>query len=141
MGRDGVLLVGELAKRSGVTRKALRVYEASNILPPARRTPAGYRVYDPAVLGVVAFVKHAQSLGFRLEEIREIVSIRRSGRAPCSHVKGMIRQKLADVEILRRGLRSLLRSWDSKSDPGAAVCPHIERVKSTKPKGVSKHGK
>src|SRR6184192_2527916 len=122
MGRDGVLLVGELAKRSGVTRKALRVYEASNILPPARRTPAGYRVYDPAVLGVVAFVKHAQSLGFRLEEIREIVSIRRSGRAPCSHVKGMIRQKLADVEILRRGLRSLLRSWDSQGDPGAAVC-------------------
>jgi DNA-binding transcriptional MerR regulator len=141
MGRDGVLLVGELAKRSGVSRKALRVYEATNILPPARRTPAGYRVYDPEVLGVVAFVKHAQSLGFRLEEIREIVSIRRSGRAPCSHVKVMIRQKLADVEVLRRGLRSLLRSWASGGDAGAAVCPHIERVRSTKRKGVSKHGR
>jgi DNA-binding transcriptional MerR regulator len=140
MGRDG-LFVGELAKRSGVTRKALRIYEAGNILPPARRTRAGYRVYDPEVLGLVAFVKHAQGLGFRLEEIREIVAIRRSGRVPCPHVKSMVRQKLADVEVLRRGLRTLLRAWGSRPDPRAAVCPHIERTGSTNRKAVSKHGR
>jgi len=140
MRRDG-LLVGELAKQSGVSRKALRVYEAGNILPPARRTPAGYRVYDPEALGVVTFVRQAQGLGFRLEEIREIVAIRRSGRAPCLHVKGMVRQKLADLEILRRGLRALLRSWHSKGDPSAAVCPHIEGARSKSRREVSKHGR
>ena len=140
MGRNG-LLVGELARRSGVTRKALRVYEAGNILPPARRTHAGYRVYDPDALGTVAFIKQAQGLGFRLEEIREIVAIRRSGRAPCPHVKGLVRQKLADVEVLRRGLRTLLRSWDSRRGPNAAVCPHIERARWMNGKEMSKHGR
>src|SRR5205823_9484138 len=140
MTREG-LLVGELAKRSGVSRKALRIYEAGNILPPARRTRAGYRVYGPEALGVVTFVKQAQSLGFRLEEIREVVAIRRSGHAPCPHVKGMVRQKLADLEILRTGLRALLRSWGSRRDPSAAVCPHIERARSTSRKEVSKHGR
>jgi len=101
MERDG-LLVGELAKRSGVTRKALRIYEAGSILPPARRTRARYRVYDSEALGIVALVKHAQGLGFRLDEIREIVAIRRSGRVPCPHVKGMVRRKLADLEHIER---------------------------------------
>jgi len=140
MARDG-LLVGELAKRTGVTRKALRIYEAGNILAPARRTRAGYRVYDPDAPGIVAFVKHAQSLGFRLEEIREIVAIRRSGRVPCPHVKSMVHQKLADVEALRRGLRAVLRSWGSRRDPSAVVCPHIEAAGSRNRTEVSKHGR
>jgi MerR family transcriptional regulator, copper efflux regulator len=127
MGRDG-LLSGELAKRGGVSRKALRVYEASNILPAARRTTAGYRVYGADALGVVTFVKQAQNLGFRLEEIREIVAIRRSGRAPCPHVRQLVGRKLADLEALRARLRGLLRSWPSQARDTAAVCPHIERA-------------
>jgi MerR family copper efflux transcriptional regulator len=134
------LLVGELVKRGGVTRKALRIYEAGDILPAARRTRAGYRVYELGALRVVAFVKQAQSLGFRLEEIREIVAIRRSGRAPCPHVKRMLRQKLRDLDTLRKGLLALHRSWDSRRDTTAAVCPHIEHSKSMKSKGGEQHG-
>ncbi len=139
MRRDG-LLVGELGKRAGVTRKALRVYEASRILPPARRTPSGYRLYEAEALGIVTFVKQAQRLGFRLEEIREIVALRRSGRVPCAHVKGMVRRKLADLETLRRGLRGLLRSWRSRDTGEAAVCPHIERAGSST-NGRNRHGR
>jgi MerR family transcriptional regulator, copper efflux regulator len=50
------LLIGEVATRSGVSRKALRLYEARGILPPSRRTVAGYRVYPAGTLGVLAFV-------------------------------------------------------------------------------------
>ena len=49
MNRDG-LLIGEVAKRSGASRKALRLYEAAGILPTARRTSSGYRVYDSGAL-------------------------------------------------------------------------------------------
>ena len=41
MDRDG-LLIGEVAKRSGISRKAVRLYEARGILLPAHRTPSGY---------------------------------------------------------------------------------------------------
>ena len=41
------LLIGEVAARSGVSRKAIRLYEARGILPPPRRTPAGYGATRP----------------------------------------------------------------------------------------------
>jgi DNA-binding transcriptional MerR regulator len=82
MSRDG-LLIGEVAKRTGATRKALRLYEEASILAAPRRTIACYRVYGPDRLELLAFVHQAQRLGFSLDEIKEIVSIQRSGRLPC----------------------------------------------------------
>jgi MerR family copper efflux transcriptional regulator len=135
MGRDG-LLIGEVATRSGVSRKALRLYERTGILPPSRRTAAGYRVYEPKTLATLAFIAQARRLGFHLDEIKEVVQIRRSGRCPCPHVLDLVRQKveeldrtLADLTEVRRGLQALLRS-SSRSARGkeAAICHHIERL-------------
>ena len=109
------------------------MYEASNILMPAGRTKSGYRLYDEESFAVLTFVKQAQSLGFRLNEIKDIVSLRRSGRSPCPHVKGLVRRKLADVEAMRSGLRALLRSWRGDAVRGA-ICPHIERIPTAKAK-------
>lgn len=71
MARDG-LLIGEVAAQSGLTHKALRLYEKAGVLPASRRTAAGYRVYDKQALAVLAFVTQAQRLGFRLDEIKSI---------------------------------------------------------------------
>jgi len=139
MGRDG-LLIGEVASRSGVSRKALRLYERTGILPASRRMTTGYRVYGPETLSTLDFVAQARRLGFRLDEIKEVVQIRRSGRCPCPHVLDLVRQKvaeldrtLADLTEVRRGLQELLRS-SSRSGRGgaAAVCHHIERFKIVK---------
>ena len=134
MGRDG-LLIGEVAAKSGVSRKALRLYETAGVLPPSRRTASGYRVYGPETLATIAFVAQARRLGFRLNEIKDVVQIRRSGRCPCPHVLDLVRQKvveldraLADLTELRRGLTTLLRSSRSGRRGGAAVCDHIERL-------------
>jgi len=138
MGRDG-LLIGEVAARTGVSRKALRLYEEAGILPAPRRTAAGYRIYGQETLALLAFITQARRLGFRLDEIKEIVQIKRSGRAPCPHVLDLVRQKVgnldravADLTEVRRGLQELLRSWRSARRGEAAVCPHIERRKLVK---------
>jgi len=55
MARNG-LLIGEVAAKSGVSRKALRLYETAGILPPTRRTASGYRTYGPETLAILAFV-------------------------------------------------------------------------------------
>src|SRR5215470_4273022 len=60
---EHLLTIGEVATRSGVSRKALRLYEARGIVSKPRRTPAGYRVYEADVLGVLHFVAQARRLG------------------------------------------------------------------------------
>ncbi len=139
MGGDG-LLIGEVAARSGVSRKALRLYEKAGILPPARRTEAGYRVYGQETLGTLAFVAQARRLGFHLDEIKEVTQIRRSGRCPCPDVLDLVGQKLeeldrtlADLTEVRRGLLEILRSSSRSVRRGeAAVCHHIERLRLVK---------
>jgi len=105
-----------VASRTGVSRKALRLYESAGILPAPRRTTAGYRVYGPETLAALAFVAQARRLSFHLDEIKEVVLIKRSGRCPCPHVLDLVREKvqeldrtLADLTEVRRGLQEILR--------------------------------
>src|SRR5438094_1610175 len=102
---DDALRIGEVAARSGVTRKALRLYEARGIVPKPRRTAAGYRVYPPDVLGVLHFVTQARRLGLTLKEIGHIV---------------------ADLDSLRREVKKILNTWDASSARRGVVCQHIE---------------
>jgi MerR family copper efflux transcriptional regulator len=136
MARDG-LLIGEVAKQTGASRKALRLYEQAGILPPARRTEAGYRVYGADDLDLLAFVRQAQSLGFSLEEIKEIVSIKRAGRVPCPRVRELVGrkadeldQRLKDLTEVRDGLRAMLSGWRS-TGLGRTICPNIEATYRT----------
>src|SRR3989454_9294105 len=92
MGHDG-LLIGEVAKRSGASRKALRLYEAAGVLPAPRRTQTGYRVDSSEALDLLALVRQTQRPGLTLDEIREIVAIKRAGRAPCPHVRQLVQRK------------------------------------------------
>lgn len=131
MAREG-LLIGEVAKRTGASRKALRLYEASGILPAPRRSGAGYRVYEGETLAVLAFVRQAQRFGFTLDEIKQIVALKRAGRAPCRHVGDLVRRKMADVDRtladlaeMRHALGRLLRASAGRRT-GGAVCPRIE---------------
>ena len=131
---------GDKAREHRHKRKALRLYERTGILAAPRRTGAGYRVYGPDILAILAFVAQARRLGFHLDEIREVVQIKRSGRCPCPHVLDLVRQKveeldhtLADLTEVRRGLQELLRASLRSARRGkAAVCRHIERLELVK---------
>lgn len=138
MAREG-LLIGEVAKRSGASRKALRLYEAEGILAEPHRTASGYRVYGGETLVLVSFVRQAQRLGFTLDEIKEIVAIKRTGRVPCRHVRHLVLrkaeeldQRLSELMEVREGLRALLNGWRSARQDRTAVCPHIEHASRPK---------
>jgi DNA-binding transcriptional MerR regulator len=130
---DGGLTIGELARRTGVTAKAIRFYERKRVLPPAKRAANRYRLYDDDAVGMLCFVKQATGLGLTLAEIKEIVAIRRGGRPPCTHVHRLLcdkalelDRKLKDLLELRRRIRQSLTAWKHRSVAAAAVCPHIE---------------
>jgi MerR family transcriptional regulator, copper efflux regulator len=104
------LLIGEVAARSGLSRKALRLYEARGILPPARRTESGYRTYAPDVLGVLHFVTQARLLGLTLTEMEAIVALRCAKPGPCVHVRVLLERKVLELDNVRCELRRILDS-------------------------------
>lgn len=132
MTRPG-LLIGQLATKAGVSRKALRLYEAAGILAAPTRTPSGYRMYGGDAVDVVRFVRAAQRSGFTLHEIKDVVALRRSGRCPCRHVRELAKVKLADIErrltdmaVIRANLARILARRPGARIKDAAICPHVE---------------
>lgn len=101
------MLIGELARRSGVPAKTIRYYEDIEILPPPRRTPGGYRDYDETALDRLAFVRAAQAASLTLAEIGKVVALRDRGVAPCSHVVAVLDAKAEAVSRQIASLRSL----------------------------------
>ena len=130
---NGGLKIGELARRTGVTAKAIRFYERKRVLPPAKRAANRYRRYDADAVGMLSFVKQATGLGLTLAETKEVIAIRRGGRPPCAHVHRLLRDKaleldrmLKDLLELRRRIRQSLTAWKHRSVSAATVCSHIE---------------
>jgi len=103
--------IGELAAHSGVTSKTIRFWEAEGLLSEPARTPSGYRDYDPDALDRLSFIRHAQTAGLTLAEIRRVLAISDTGEPACGHVTDLIHQHLTDVDERIRELketRSLL---------------------------------
>lgn len=117
------MLIGEVAKRSGVTTKTLRFYEEAGLLVPPGRTSTGYRDYDDSALERLAFIRAAQAAGLTLAEIREVIAIRDSGRAPCSHVGDLLDAKAAAVTRQLTELRHLKGELDRLRRQAAEVDP------------------
>ncbi len=72
---ERLLTVGEVARLTGLSVKALHHYEEKGLVPPAERTEAGYRLYGEEEVARLEFVKRAKLLGLTLEEVRELVSL------------------------------------------------------------------
>lgn len=108
--------IGELSEMAGVPTKTIRFYEDLGLLPPADRTPSGYRDFATEAVRRLAFIRAAQAVGLTLGEIRSVVGLRDRGETPCEHVLDLIQARAADVdrriaelEALRTELRRLAR--------------------------------
>lgn len=90
--------IGELAAQSGVTAKTIRFWESAGLLADPARTFSGYRDYDPGVVDRLRFIRHAQTAGLILAEIRQILDIADDGQPPCGHVTDLIHEHLTRVD-------------------------------------------
>lgn len=69
--------VGELAKQTGMTVRTLHHYDEIGLLSPSHRTAAGHRLYVEDDVARLQQVASLRSLGFPLEEIRDLLNERR----------------------------------------------------------------
>jgi Hg(II)-responsive transcriptional regulator len=93
-----VLTIGQVAKRAGVNLETIRYYERRGLLPAPPRQTSGYRQYTPDVVARVRFIKGAQELGFSLNEIHELLSLRVEAVTVCSEVQQRAEAKVAEIE-------------------------------------------
>ncbi len=103
------LTVGQAAGDTGLSPKAIRLYEARGLLPPADRTPSGYRLYSDHDVAVLRFIRQAKALGLRLAEIKEIIDLQRRGAQPCQRVLGILEARIQEIDRILRDLRALRR--------------------------------
>lgn len=130
------LLIGELARKAGVSPPTVRYYEEIGLLPASSRTSSGYRRYTDAALDELRFIRKAQGLGFSLDEIGEILKVSRSGGTPCTEVLTLARQHLAAVDEriaelrqFRDHLASELTKWNGGALPTCqGLCQIIDNA-------------
>jgi len=132
--------IGIIAKKIGLSVDAIRFYERSALLPRAPRTMGGFRQYGENDVETLAFIRRVQSLGFKLSEIRGLLSLRWNRLQPCAPVRRQleeklvdVQQKLADLQKLERELRIVLRSCNRELRKRPAHCPILRETNKRKP--------
>lgn len=90
--------IGEAAKRSGVSAKMIRHYEAMGLIPPAARRDSGYRDYDTRDVHMLRFIGRARDLGFSIPEISELLDLWRDRARHSADVKRIAGARLSDIQ-------------------------------------------
>ncbi len=129
--------IGELARRTGFSTKAIRYYELLRLLPEPDRTESGYRLYGQRDVERLEFIEKAKHLGFSLEDIRDILILDERQQRPCVHVLALLDQKLKqvddvlhDLKAFRKelaGLRKESAEQIERLPADAAICGIVER--------------
>ena len=90
--------IGEAAELSGVNAKLIRHYESIALIPKAKRSDSGYRVYSENEVHILKFIKRARNLGFSMKEIKKLVGLWRNKSRASSEVKSMAMTHLRSLE-------------------------------------------
>jgi len=124
--------IGQAAAASGITAKMIRYYESIALVPPGRRSDAGYRVYSDDDLHVLRFVKRARTLGFSLEQIRELLSLWQNKARASADVKAIalghvaeLNQRIAELTEMRDTLQTLAGCCQGNDRPD---CPILQSL-------------
>ena len=126
--------VGQAAERSGLPAKTIRFYEEIGLIAPDRAAN-GYRDYNADDIHRLSFLRRARSLGFSIEDCRQLMALYRD-RARSSHdVKaiarshvGAIDAKLAELQSMRATLNTLIKACNGNDRP---ECPILEDLAGT----------
>jgi DNA-binding transcriptional MerR regulator len=116
------LRIGELAQATHVHLETSRYHEREGLMFPPERTTAGHRAYASVDLHRLLYIKRAQTLGFTLSEIRELLALRIEPDQPCAEVVHQIEGKLEEVKTKIAHLRGIEVTLDRMRASCAGKC-------------------
>ncbi|MBN1377627.1 MAG: MerR family DNA-binding protein [Gammaproteobacteria bacterium] len=130
--------VNQLAKATGVSADTVRHYVRLGLIRAVRDPQNGYRFFPASCVQRLKFIKTAQQLGFKLQDIQLIFADAEQGDSPCPRVRELIAAHIEESAVRIRELRALqarmqeaLLRWDRMSDgkpDGHSVCRLIESL-------------
>ena len=93
------MTISKAAKRAGVGVETIRFYERRGLIPqPLKPASGGFRDYPQETVSRLRFIREAQELGFSLDEIAELLTLRADPKANCAQVQRRAEAKLAEVK-------------------------------------------
>ena len=124
--------IGEAASASGVSAKMIRYYEQIDLIPPAGRTEAGYRIYDDDAIATLRFIRRARDLGFSMAEIAELLKLWQNKRRASADVKRIALAHAADlhrrIEEMAGMQRTLQRLAECCHGDHRPDCPILDEL-------------
>jgi MerR family copper efflux transcriptional regulator len=127
---SGPVNIGEAARRSGVSAKMVRHYEALGLLPRVHRTDSNYRQYGEADVHTLRFIKRSRDLGFSMDEIGQLLGLWQNRRRPSASVRKIAQrhaddlgERIAALQDMQRTLQHLIHCCRGDERP---ECPILE---------------
>lgn len=90
--------ISEAARRSGLTPKTIRYYEAIELIAPAQRGANGYRRYDAGAVEELHFLARARDVGFDVKECRQLLGLFRDSARQSRHARELVLEKSAQLQ-------------------------------------------
>jgi MerR family transcriptional regulator, copper efflux regulator len=128
--RAGYFNIGEAAAASGVSAKMIRHYEGLGLLPPAKRTVAGYRIYEQNDIHTLRFIRRARDLGFAMKDVEQLLGLWQDRRRASRDVRRIaqghvaeLERKIAELASMKRTLEHLVHHCHGDARPD---CPILD---------------
>ena len=128
-GTRGLMTIGELSRRTGLSIKAIRQYQALGLVYSAGRSEGGYRLFDDSALWCAEVISTLRLLGLTIKEIdrlgRGYLSDPDQRLGPClaallDEAERRIADRIAELEAVRG------RICDYRTEHAAALAGHQE---------------
>jgi len=125
------MTIGQLANKAQVNVETVRYYERRGLIDRPDKPTTGYRQYSNEVLHRLLFIRRAQTLGFKLDEIENLLFL---SVGHCTEIQTLAKQKLdqvrdkvKDLKKLEAVLADLVRQCGESADK--AHCPIVDTLR------------
>ena len=145
MESNGLMRIGELARRVGITQRTIGYYEELGLIEHAERTGGGFRLYGETELAKIRFIRDLQLLDFPLSRIKELLGRRRAARTGAEAAPGLVAILHKELDETKRrisryqamltaieGTIGLMQEYCSccPLEPRREVCSQCEHVRA-----------
>ena len=127
--------IGRASKASGVSVKMIRHYEAIGLLKKVARSRSNYRIYSDNDVHTLRFVKRARTLGFSVEDIRELLSLWGNKSRSSAAVKKIaaghlqeLEQRIAEMKGMAETLKHLMHNCHGDQRPDCPILDDLART-------------